>query len=699
MLFHGVRQNLPAFADFQSPVESQKLCLNTKNIDGESHLNNTEGTQTPTEEFSPEILSILLKDRSSQRNLIWATDNYIRYGRGFGFSDCITLEKIFLPSGASLIRPRTQKSREEQQRRIKEKAEVFTPSWICNKQNNLADEAWFGTPSPFNTETQNGWVANPQKIPFPTADGKNWQAYVSLRALEITCGEAPYLASRYDTTTGAAIAVPDRVGILDRKLRVVSENASTEQQWYAAALDAFRSTCGYEWQGDSLFIARQNLLQTFVDCYVNRFGLYPICEYLLEVAEIISWNLWQMDGLKCVVPNSCVKTRQPLQYSIFPEDNIEKDEPCLGCLKGGNYKHTGIYSKIMNWQTKRCVKFSNLRGAKNMKFDFVIGNPPYQVTVKEASEGNNKNTVDVYDAVQSAAKRVARKTCLIYPAKDYQRGKKNLMDKHLLSLRIYNGSSRQTEKHIPYESAVFGDLIRRIPGDVGIVYFDMEKETDQVMYQEKMIERSDKILPVRMDFFPIANKLRNVAGTFHFSEIGKVCESNFVQYHSDSVLKIDVDRSKPTPDGYVKVITNDKAGSGGKAKWYYLKEKDLDRKQPKRYKVIITSAYPNESFGNSKNIEILHDDEFFGRSKMAIYDNQSLQKVESCYKYLQTKFAKFVNLMTPYKFLYYLPDFEAIYSDVDWSKTIAQIDDCLFNKYEFTESEKQLVKRCTKELE
>ena len=48
--------------------------------------------------------------------------------------------------------------------------------------------------------------------------------------LEISCGEAPYLVSRYDTVMGETIPISQRIGLLDRKLRVVSENTDTEEQ-------------------------------------------------------------------------------------------------------------------------------------------------------------------------------------------------------------------------------------------------------------------------------------------------------------------------------------------------------------------------------------------------------------------------------------------------------------------------------------
>lgn len=636
-------------------------------------------------ELDDKLLEILLKDHSSNKNIIWATDNYAFRGKGYYPHDHIALKSITGRNGL-VIKPRVKKSKKEQNKRIKDKAEVFTPSWICNIQNNSLNESWFERKSVFNKEIDETWEVNENKIIFP--EGKTWQDYVKLKVLEISCGEAPYLVSRYDTVSGEWLELNNRIGALDRKIRVVNENVDNEKDWHDWVIEAYKATFGYEWQGDSLLIARENLLFTFIDYYVDRFENYPIKEYLEEIAKILSWNIWQMDGLKYVIPDSC-KPEPKMQLSFFEDDNAPQE--CPGCKKNNNSQHTGIYCKVMNWKTNRSIKF--YKGEKKMKFDFVIGNPPYQVTVREASEGNNKNTIDVFDDFQNEALKVGDKTCLIYPAKNYQRGKKNLLDKHLISLRIYNGSSRQGEKHIPNEGSVFGDIVRRIPGDVGIVYYDNIRTEDQVMYQDTLINRTDKVLPVRKEFLSIANKLAKEADTFKFSNIGKVCESNFVQYNPESVLNKVVDRDKPAPDGYVKVLTNDKAGSGGKAKWFYIKQTDLDRQQPKKYKIVITSAYPNEAFSLSKNFDILNEDEFFGRSKLCIYDNSDLQKVNYCFKYLQTKFAKVINLMTPYKFLYYLPNFDSIYNEIDWDKSITDIENQLYKKYKFTDEEIELISK------
>ena len=315
---------------------------------------NIDIKETNIFKLDSKLLEVLLIDHSSKKNLIWATDNYASRGVGYQSYDHITSNAIIKRNG-SVIKPRVEKSKKEQASRVKDKAEVFTPSWICNAQNNLIDDAWFGKGNVFNTETDKGWIVNLERITFP--EGKSWQDYVKENRLEITCGEAPYLVSRYDTVTGNIIAIKERIGLLDRKLRVISENVDGEQEWVEWAKIAFKSVYGFDWQGDNVLLARENLLRTFIDYYTDKFGLSPITEYLIDFAEIISWNIWQMDGLKYVIPNSC-KPVPKMQMSLFDDDN--EPEECPGCKKGNNNKHTGIYAKVMNWETNRSVKFINL---------------------------------------------------------------------------------------------------------------------------------------------------------------------------------------------------------------------------------------------------------------------------------------------------------------------------------------------------
>ncbi|MCH5221455.1 MAG: hypothetical protein J1F05_03880 [Muribaculaceae bacterium] len=83
-------------------------------------------------ERSPELLSALLKDHTlstetQQVNIFWAMNNYADMGAGYQYGDHITIESITGKNG-DVIKPRAVKSREMQQQRSREMAEVFTPS-------------------------------------------------------------------------------------------------------------------------------------------------------------------------------------------------------------------------------------------------------------------------------------------------------------------------------------------------------------------------------------------------------------------------------------------------------------------------------------------------------------------------------------------------------------------------------------------
>ena len=145
--------------------------------------------------------------------------------------------------------------------------------------------------------------------------------------------------------------------LLDRKLRVVSENVDSEQEWYAWAKIAIQNIYGFEWQGDNILLARENLLFTFIDYYEKMFGAFPNKEHLREIAAIISWNIWQMDGLKFVIPDSCTSVKEK-QLTFFEES--EDKHPCEGCASNDPLKHSGTYCIIKDWKANKVVRFVDL---------------------------------------------------------------------------------------------------------------------------------------------------------------------------------------------------------------------------------------------------------------------------------------------------------------------------------------------------
>lgn len=354
------------------------------------HIHEVDISEQDILDYDPEVLDKLLIDHTMSAkarseandltkvvNIFWATSDYEdsilnEDGKvmkdGYRYDDEIKPENI-TGQFRRIVMPRVLKDKQAQIDRTKDKAEVFTPSWVCNAQNNLIDETWFGRKDVFNREmvSEDGthsWIPIEGKIVFPEGDSKKtWKKYVVDNRMEITCGEAPYLVSRYDTTTGEAIPISRRIGLLDRKMRVINENVETEKEWYAMAEKAFKHIYGYEWQGDNLLLAREALLYTYIEYFMDKFnekdemGHYikdangnlrvPERRKIVNAARWISWNLWQMDGIKMVVPDSCDKV---YETNLFGEMT---KMVCPACQKGESFGHIGVKCVIRDWNLKK----------------------------------------------------------------------------------------------------------------------------------------------------------------------------------------------------------------------------------------------------------------------------------------------------------------------------------------------------------
>ena len=334
------------------PANSKNMsAINMQTANGKATEPHPDNRNNKPVFITPEILDVLpdlLADRTTGKNIVWATDTYESYGAYY------SREKQMFPDFnmnlilGGILLPRIQKTKLQKQSRTKARAEVYTPAWICNTMNNFCDEDWFGRPNVFNTENDDHtWTVTEGPITFPERKYKRiteWQRYVDSRRIEITCGEGPYLVSRYDATTGENLPIRMRIGILDRKLRIVNENTETEEEWLKWTYRAYEATYGYEYQGDNLFFVRVNLLQTFIDYYQDRFHKQPTRKMLKHIAFIISWNIWQMNGLKDQAPYGIPKDMYQ-QLTLFDDES-----------QGGP-----IYCRIRNWRSQATIEFRKLK--------------------------------------------------------------------------------------------------------------------------------------------------------------------------------------------------------------------------------------------------------------------------------------------------------------------------------------------------
>lgn len=283
---------------------------------------------------TPRILRILLLDRTASspqlpHNIIWANDNYVEYDPVSYAPTAQIRPELITGKRGTLIQPRALKTAALQKKRTRTKAEVFTPLWIVKKQNDAVDE-------------------NFQKDDLDTYARRKW--------LEISCGEAPYMATRYEMGTGEIIPLDQRTGFVDRKLARINRETSDIADWLRLTEYAYKASYGFEWNGDSLLLARENLLYTYQDYYVEKWGEPPECDAFESIAEIISYNVFQMDGLTYTIPLS--EKREPVennQLSLFDFDEPNGAEP----------------SEVVEWRTvpgKR-VKIKNWDANKMEFFD------------------------------------------------------------------------------------------------------------------------------------------------------------------------------------------------------------------------------------------------------------------------------------------------------------------------------------------
>ena len=95
---------------------------------------------------APEVqtaLPVLLQDKSTKHNIIWATDPPEALRTVADDKSEITIPQL-QQRGYEAILPRMMKQADTQQERTRKKGEVFSPAWVCNKMNNALDADWFG---------------------------------------------------------------------------------------------------------------------------------------------------------------------------------------------------------------------------------------------------------------------------------------------------------------------------------------------------------------------------------------------------------------------------------------------------------------------------------------------------------------------------------------------------------------------------
>ena len=606
------------------------------------------------------LLTILLKDRTTNKNIVWASPSYEGMGKPFCADQPIKKNLIIGPYD-SIIQPRVEKNKRNQELRTRKRGEVFTPPWLVDKQVSIV---------------------------LDEIGDISFESFIALRWLELACGEGPYIVTRYDSITGDIIPVDKRVGFLDRKLQRIAEQSNTEKEFIKWSKIAYGSSYGYELQGDSLLLARENLLLSFCEYYDYKFGKLPTMKVIKQIATIISYNIFQMNGLTKQTPYSD-DSKGNIQLNLFDEVNDQG-------------KKGDRFTLVKDWENKVLVSVDSIsKGDEKMKFDIVIGNPPYQ----EEMEGTSDKPI--YNYMMDASEEIADKVCLITPARFlFNAGKtpkswnrKKLNDPHF-KVNYYEQDS----------SKVFPNT--DIQGGVVITYSDNKRDYGTIGTFTPFL-----VLNTIMDKVSLVSGDESLSELIYAPESYKLSQDIHVEYpdienrlskgHKFDVttnifekltefFKAQLDSNENERD-YIKFIGRE--NNARCEKW--IKRKYINGPDNLyEYKVILPKSNGSGAIGEVPSTPLIGEpligEPLIGHTQtfISIGCFKNYDEAEACIKYIKSKFARTMlgilkvtqdNKKESWRKVP-LQDFTSN-SDIDWSQSIEDIDQQLYKKYNLSQEE------------
>lgn len=373
------------------------------------------------------------------------------------------------------------------------------------------------------------------------------------------------------------------------------------------------------------------------------------------------WILW-----KKVVENNVYvvcKTRMAEKitkrvlcgYNNDIHANTVSFDNLTGILKDGT-KRSSIVKKIRKQSTYG-------KSSKDMiKFEAVVGNPPYQITVaKKETENGQKRVSNIFHHFQILSDELGDFTSLIYPGGRWiHQSGKGLTD---FGKKQINDSRLRRMIYYPVAGDIFKDA--GIPDGISIVLKDKNKKTKgfEYLYGNSvevypMDNPGDELMPLNPMDLTIVNSISSKV-----NEVEKFCylnasvlsqklfgiESDFVEKNPDLVRPYNEGDSFDQKTE-IKLFTNDKAGKAGRAKWYITK-RDVIKTATEyidQWKVIVSSANAGGQ-KRSSQLEIIDNHSAFGRSRVALKafkGEGAQQQAENFFKYVQSELIRFAFLMT-----------------------------------------------------
>ena len=360
-----------------------------------------------------------------------------------------------------------------------------------------------------------------------------------------------------------------------------------------------------------------------------------------------------------------------------------------------------------------------------MKFDFCIGNPPYQEEQKSSdSNGSLKNFAPpVYNYYIDAAIEVAEKVELIHPARFlFNAGstpkawnEKMLNDEHFKVL-VYE----------PDSDKVFPDLSTAIKGGIAITYHDettmfgaiqaftqfseansithkVNTRDDFVSFSEIVFSRTSYRLTEAMHMdFPDVRYHEDESG----NNLGRLSKGHDYDMASNIFERLPmVFHDKRPSDEYVYIQILGRLDNKRVYRWI-RKDYVNDVENLEFFKVLIPQANGTGGFGETVSEPIV-EKPYIGHTEtfISIGKYSSCEEASNTLKYIKTKFTRTLlsvlkvtqNGNKPVWRMIPLQNFTST-SDIDWNKSIPEIDRQLYRKYGLTQEEIDFIETHVKEM-
>lgn len=342
-----------------------------------------------------------------------------------------------------------------------------------------------------------------------------------------------------------------------------------------------------------------------------------------------------------------------------------------------------------------------------MKFDVVVGNPPYQ----ESQENNNKGDA-IYNYFYDLAEKIASKYCLISPARFLFNGgltpkdwnHKMLHDKHL-NVEYYSQSSKTIFPNTDIkggvvvlyrdESKIFGEIENFVPDEILRQIASKFKPDSEINLPSIMFGgRSDlKFNELFLRDYPDSKQKRLEQIQRKHPEVGKLGPNEEFELKSstfDSLDYVFLEKEPSNPEKYWKIL----GLYNGERTYRWIARKYMTARYPEHnnllsYKVFVPKANGSGAIGEVLSTPLVGTPLTTSTPTfISIGSFDSKVEAENLLQYIKTKFTrvllgilKITQDNPPLKWAFIpLQNFTAE-SDIDWTKSISEIDQQLYKKY------------------